>query len=220
MTSKTTKRVGSFFDGYANDFNAIYGDGVGGQRSLFNKFCDKFFRQAMSLRFDYVIQNIDRFRPERILDLGCGGGIYLQALINAGISFDAYTGVDVADGMLALCEKRIEKAGCQAKVNFVKGDVLDKSVLTPCDMVFAMGLFDYLENPQTLIDNIKAVKPCHFLFSAPKRDHWLVPQRSLRYRMRNCDLFFYTVPMLENLLDGLDYHIEDLGRDFMVHVKF
>ena len=48
--------VKTFFSGYAEDFDSIYGDGK--RRSIFNRIIDKMFRKAMYERYKRTINFI------------------------------------------------------------------------------------------------------------------------------------------------------------------
>ena len=103
-TVSETKDVETFFHGYAADFDSIYGHTK--KRSTWDKFLDKYFRRSMRLRYNLVLKYSANTNIETILDVGCGGGVYCEALLNMG---KTVTGLDIADGMLKLAEQKTKR---------------------------------------------------------------------------------------------------------------
>ena len=71
--------VKTFFSGYAEDFDSIYGDGK--RRSIFNRIIDKIFRKAMYERYKRTINFITEKNFKSVLDVGCGSGRYSLDLV-------------------------------------------------------------------------------------------------------------------------------------------
>ena len=71
--------VKTFFSGYAEDFDSIYGDGK--RRSIFNRIIDKMFRKAMYERYKRTINFITEKNFKSVLDVGSGSGRYSLDLV-------------------------------------------------------------------------------------------------------------------------------------------
>lgn len=76
-----------------------------------------------------------RLRRGLVIDLGCGSGIWAQALCEAGYEV---LGIDLSEAMIALSRKRVPDGQFRQESHF-------KAVLPPCIAVTALGeCFNYL----------------------------------------------------------------------------
>jgi SAM-dependent methyltransferase len=90
-------------------------------------------REAQQLRFDVMIDVAQRgsmclkgLEGCTILDAGCGAGDFAQCLIERGVNFTRYVGVDAVTEMIDLARQK-NLARCE----FIVGDLLgDQSLLT------------------------------------------------------------------------------------------
>jgi 2-polyprenyl-3-methyl-5-hydroxy-6-metoxy-1,4-benzoquinol methylase len=106
-----------------------------------------------------------------ILDYGCGSGVFLKHLIDAG---HRVTGVDVSLEMLASARRALESAGVTPE-RFVlervgescKGGYLDSAY----DGVMSLGVLEYLDDPVALLEElVQHLRPGGFLIlSLPNR---------------------------------------------------
>lgn len=210
----------SFFDGYAADFDSIYGDGVfDRKRNAFEKITDKLFRKAMRMRFDYVGDSIKALTPNSsVLDAGCGGGVYLHFLQNKEQSLN-YTGFDFAQNMIDLAKTRAERLRIEDNTSFELADIDSFSSDKKFDLVIGMGFFDYMKNAEEALSKLCSLSADKVIISLPKADHWLALQRKVRYRLRGCDLFLYSTEQRDVLLKKCNHKITDGERDWIVEIK-
>ena len=210
----------SFFDGYAADFDSIYGDGVfDRKRNAFEKITDKLFRKAMRIRFDYVGDTIKTLAPDSsILDAGCGGGVYLHFLQNKEQSLN-YTGFDFAQNMIDLAKTRAERLRIEDNTSFELADIDSFSSDKKFDLVIGMGFFDYMNNAEAVLSKLCSLSSNQVIISLPKADHWLALQRKVRYRLRGCDLFLYSTEHRDLLLKTYQHKITDGERDWIVEIR-
>jgi hypothetical protein len=86
-----------------------------------------------------------------------------------------------------------------------------------------MGVFDYVKDPVAMLSKLKNEVSKSIFASFPKKGGLLTWQRKVRYKMRNCPLYFYNKKTLVDILDrsGLQnkYTIIDLGRDYFVKIN-
>ena len=66
-----TERTASFFDRYAMDFNAIYGNSDRAFEGLINRL----FRRAMLVRYERTLAECRPIEGSSVIDIGCGGRI-------------------------------------------------------------------------------------------------------------------------------------------------
>ena len=95
--------------------------------------------------------------------------------------------------MLDLAEKRLDRYG--EKVRFVEGDFLDVELEGPYDVVVALGLFDYLPDPERFARRMHQLtaEGGTVVGSFPKWTWVKGPIRKIRYELiNNCPIFNYT----------------------------
>ena len=219
-TEKTSELqdVKSFFDGYANDFDSIYGHS--NSRSLLDKISDKLFRQSMYLRYQECLKNTSKKNIDTILDIGCGGGHYCDAFLNQG---KKVTGLDIADGMLKIAKLKTANYIQEGKANYILADYLSYEFAAKFDAACLMGFFDYIREPELILRKLEKDVSKEIYMSFPKKGGFLAWQRKIRYAKRNCPLYMTSKEELLELLKKLNWQdkaeIIDLGRDLFVKVK-
>ncbi|MGN7468836.1 class I SAM-dependent methyltransferase [Brevibacillus sp. SAFN-007a] len=79
-------------------------------------------------------------RDKRVVDIGCGSGIYSKAWAKLGAA--SVTGVDFSQVMLAAAQKQCTD---EPRISFVQGDALETGLPDSCaDVVFARALLHHL----------------------------------------------------------------------------
>src|SRR5258706_7003487 len=137
-TLTETKDVETFFHGYAADFDSIYGHTK--KRSSWDKFLDKYFRRSMRLRYDLVLKNAANPQIKTILDIGCGGGVYCEALLNMN---KTVTGLDIAEGILDLAINKTQKFIDEGKASYIHSGYLEHTFNQQFDAGVLVCFFDY-----------------------------------------------------------------------------
>lgn len=97
-------------------------------------------RSSQEKRFEALLALGD-FHGQRLLDVGCGFGDFLQFLRDRGVHPD-YTGLDLCEPMVSRCRERFAGPGAQ----FVAADVLEHEPARTYDFVVASGIFG-LDSP-------------------------------------------------------------------------
>jgi ubiquinone/menaquinone biosynthesis C-methylase UbiE len=204
--------VSSFFDRYAHDFSAIYGNSHG----PFDSMVNRLFRRSMALRYQRTLEGCDPIEGRSVLDIGCGPGHYSVALARRGAG--EVLGLDFADGMLEVARERAEKAGVSGTCRFEKGDFLECSFDRQFDYTIIMGFMDYIAEPAGMIRKALSITKRRAFFSFPVAGGLLGWQRQLRYRSR-CDLYLYTEQSVRELFSGIEdakVNVERIDRDLFV----
>ncbi|HEY7371479.1 MAG TPA: methyltransferase domain-containing protein [Polyangia bacterium] len=207
-----TSRTASFFDAYAKDFNAIYGN----DDTLVNGVVNKLFRKSMMLRYEKSLAGCQPVQGKTVIDIGCGPGHYGVALAAQGAS--RVLGVDFAPGMIEIARQRAARAGVTDRCTFTLGDFLKESGDEKFDYAIVMGFMDYIEDAGALMRKVLSVCRGKAFFSFPADGGPLAWQRRLRYRSR-CALYMYTEPQIRSLVSALGVRsssIEPISRDFFV----
>lgn len=214
---RETKDVAVFFHGYAADFDSIYGHTK--KRSTWDKLLDKYFRESMRIRFDLTIKNASNPSIQSVLDIGCGGGVYTEALLEKN---KTVTGLDIAEGMLNLAKNKTSRFNSTGKVNYILSSYLDHHFNQKFDAAILTGFFDYIKTPLEIFQKLKQDVSKEIYMSFPKAGGFLGWQRKVRYGIRNCPLYYYTENDIKQLLHQMDWQekatITSIKRDFFVKV--
>ena len=142
--SKTSQsvpeRVQKHFQEQASSFDELYGTEETNEEAPLQRT----LRPGLFRRRELAVSVVRSYDSPSVLDVGCGSGRIGEFLLEAGAG--SYVGNDFSRPMLDLAEKRLERYG--EKVRFVEGDFLDVDIDGRYDVVVALGLFDYLPDPE------------------------------------------------------------------------
>lgn len=217
MTTTVTKNVHDFFDGYAPDFNSIYN--YTEEKGFLGKSVDKYFRQTMMQRFHKVMEKSKNPTIKSIIDVGCGPGHYSEGFL---LQNKEVIALDLSENMIQLAKNRTKNLD-QSQITFITEGYMETQLPKKLDAACLMGFFDYIEHPIELLKKLKLDITQEIYASFPKKNHWLAPQRVVRYKQRNCPLYLYTKDQLDQILSdaGLESHysITSCKRDYFVHVS-
>jgi len=97
----------------------------------------------LRLIFKYTMEYLARSALQRVLDVGCGTGIYSVELANRGITV---TSLDSCKGMVDATECLLERSGLSDRVQVILADYLAWSgeARQEYDLVLAIGVLDYV----------------------------------------------------------------------------
>lgn len=205
-------RTANFFDGYAGDFSAIYGNA----HTPLNAIVNHVFRKSMRLRYERSLAGCNPIEGKTVIDIGCGPGHYAVALAARGAS--RVLGVDFAAGMIDIAKKRAESAGVSDRCTFTLGDFLEVTGDERFDYAIVMGFMDYIADPLSLMKRVLKVCRGKAFFSFPTDGGLLAWQRRMRYKSR-CDLYLYSEPQIRSLISQLEVKgssVERISRDYFV----
>jgi SAM-dependent methyltransferase len=209
-----------FFHEYSGRFDRIYAPDASIRGSL-----DRIFRRSMYERFEYVLKAYKEIAGGTVLDVGCGSGRYAVALALMGTK--RVVGVDVAEGMLDMARQSAEEAGVADRCEFVLGDFESVDLGEKFDYSIAMGLFDYIAEPEQFTRSMLAITNKRMIASFPRFSLLRSPQRRLRYSLiHHCPVYFYRPKSLTQMLKnagGENFQLIQLpggpGADMLVDLK-
>lgn len=203
-----------FFDRYAADFDAIYGNSNGAFTSIVNRY----LRKSMRLRYEMTIRGCDPIEGCTVLDIGCGPGHYSVALAQRGAKH--VLGIDFADSMVEIARERARAAGVADRCEFRVADWTKFPAAQKFDYVLALGFMDYMADPETTVAKIVSLCARRACLSFPMAGGLLGWQRKLRYRYQHrCELFLYSPERLQRILGKfgeVKANIQPISRDFFV----
>jgi 2-polyprenyl-3-methyl-5-hydroxy-6-metoxy-1,4-benzoquinol methylase len=210
MSAGTT--TAQFFDSYAHDFSAIYGN----SHAYLTRLANALFRRSMRLRYQKTLAGCSPIAGRTVVDIGCGPGHYGVALAKAGAA--AVRGIDFAPAMIQIARQHARQAAVDQRCTFEIGDCLTLPTTEKYDYAIVMGFMDYIADPRPLMEKVVSVTRGRAFFSFPKSGGPLAWQRMLRYRSR-CPLYLYSQRQVHELCSSLairDYRVESIARDFFV----
>ena len=180
-------RVRNRFRTKAEQFDDLYED----ERPLV-----RLLRPGLLRRRQLAVDTIGSYQSPRVLDVGCGSGRIAELALDAGAGH--YVGIDFAEEMLALARARLGRFG--DRVELIEGDFMQTGLDGPFEVVLALGLFDYLPDPQRFsrrMFELCARGGC-LVGSFPAWSLIKGPIRKIRYEwIGDCSIFNYTRRELE-----------------------
>src|SRR5579863_3459343 len=105
-------------------------------------------------RLEYAFYLLGDVRGNTVLDLGCGSGENLVALVERGARV---TGLDISPELIAIARQRLDKAGFEAILRVgsaYETGLPDESV----DVIFSINLIHHLDIPTVLAEMLRILK--------------------------------------------------------------
>jgi SAM-dependent methyltransferase len=178
--SSARERVRDHFQRAASSFDRLYEPGALAQRLL---------RPGLYERYEISLQVARRYPAPRILDIGCGSARIGESLLAGGAS--EYVGIDLSGSMLELARERLERFATRATL--IEGDFLGVELEGEFDVVLALGLFDYVAEPEPIVRRIAPLTQGSAVATFPRWSWLRGPIRHLRYEVVNdCPIYDYT----------------------------
>jgi SAM-dependent methyltransferase len=204
-----------FFDGYARDFEAIYG----GKRGFIGRMLDRIFRRSMYLRFKRTIEGCRPAAGRTVLDIGCGPGHYGVMLAKEGAA--KVVMLDCSAEMLNLARARAGQVGVADRCEFIQGTFEEYKPAQSLDFCIIMGVMDYIAAPEQFLSLAVAATARKVFISFPAAEGLLAANRRRRYRNRT-PLFLYRRAEVDALLERVapgKYSVEKLARDYFAVIN-
>jgi ubiquinone/menaquinone biosynthesis C-methylase UbiE len=212
----TQSQAGAFFDSFAETFDTFYDS----KRSPVMQWIDRRYRHDMFARYAMTFERLGDFSGRRVLDIGCGSGPYVAEALKRGAAH--VTAFDPAPGMLDLTRERIAKLGKLEQITLTQGYFPDQAPAGPFDLAIVMGVLDYVPDPVAFFSRLRQILMGKAAISFPSKHWFRTPIRKIRYRLRNCPVYFYdeasirsigeragfgTVDIVKIPGAGMDYHV-------------
>ncbi|MGD9722107.1 MAG: class I SAM-dependent methyltransferase [Pirellulales bacterium] len=209
-------QAGVFFDRFADTFDTFYD----GKRSPVMQWVDRRYRHDMFERYALTFERLGDLTGKRGLDIGCGSGPYMAEALRRGAS--QVVGLDPAPGMLELARRRVESLGLAERTEFVTGYFPETKPAGPFDFAIIMGVLDYVAQPVPFFAALRSILTGRVAVSFPSKHWFRTPLRKIRYRLRNCPVYFYDEQVIRSIgaeagfgtvdivkIDGagMDYHV-------------
>lgn len=186
-SAMASDRVRERFTAGARNFDDLYED---------ERLPVRLLRPGLFRRRQLAVSTVAAMNDPRVLDVGCGSGRVGEFVLEAGAS--RYLGIDFAPPMIDLAAMRLERFAPRCEL--LAADFLEAPIEETFDVILALGLFDYLEEPRrftTRMFQLAAPGGCA-IASFPAWSLLKGPVRKVRYEwIGNCPIFNYSAPQLE-----------------------
>ena len=165
------------FERDARSFDAIYRL----ERSPFWRWVNTTLRRAVFERYTITFEQAGDVRGKKILDVGCGSGVYSVDFARRGAG--RVVGVDFSGNMLGLARQEAEQHGVADRCEFIQVDFLALDLEDKFDISIAMGVFDYVPDQVTFLRKMVALTTGKVIVAFPGHSLLREPARRLRYRL-------------------------------------
>ncbi|MBD3219104.1 MAG: methyltransferase domain-containing protein [candidate division Zixibacteria bacterium] len=216
MPSNDTEKVRGYFERASDLFNSIYT----GEKSAFGRWLDKVLRPDLKERFLLTLHEVQKERPQSLIDIGVGPGQYLKAYAELGVP--QITGLDFSEPMLDLARKLVGKPPDGVEIIYTVADFTEAEFKQKFDISVAMGVYDYVANPEAFLRKMKDISNTCMLASFPSISVWRTPIRKVRYAWKRCPVYFYNRGRIEILAEKVGFKnieitkIRGSGMDYFV----
>ena len=203
-SQKQETNVKDYFEEIACTFDSYYREEAE-TRGLIGRIAHVIFRKpAMACRFQATFDFLGDLTGKRILDVGCGSGIYGVEIAKRGGQAD---GIDVSQAMVDLAQENAEKAGVSDRCRFFLTDLWD---FEPGASLYtagiAVGLFDYIPpaKQKDVLAKLLTFVSGEIIATFPKK--WVPATlfRKLWFLQKKLEVYFFTKARIRKLVPSED----------------
>ena len=167
------------FEREAGSFDAIYRL----ERSPLSRWFNKTFRKAVFERYDITFREAGDLHGKTVLDIGCGSGVYAVDFARRGAR--RVLGIDFSGSMLELARGEAATHGVAGACEFRRADFTQADLKGErFDVVIAMGVFDYLPEPESFLKKMAELASQNGRLIASFPGHSIVRERARKLRYR------------------------------------
>jgi len=204
-----------YWDSEVERFDAIYSR----KKTRLGILLDKIFRKAMYQRLKLTLKLSEPIQKRTFLDVGCGTGRYSLELARRDAK--KVVGIDVAEGMIKVCNRRAKKDNLEDRTRFIQADIMEYAPDEAFDICIGMGLLDYIKDPLPTLIKIRELTREKAFLSFPKLWSWRTLPRKIRLGLKRCPVYFYTRRRIYELLTDAGFKkvtIRQMGPMYFVIV--
>ena len=182
------------FERDAQSFDAIYRL----ERSRFWRLVNTTLRKAVFERYDITFDQAGDVTRKKILDVGCGSGVYAVDFARRGAR--RVIGVDLSSNMLKLANQEAEQHGVADRCTFIQADFLELDLKDTFDISIAMGVFDYVPDQVAFLRKMVELTIGKVIVAFPGHSLLREPARRLRYKLTGKgDIYLYSRDDVERI---------------------
>ncbi|MBI4242091.1 MAG: methyltransferase domain-containing protein [Candidatus Rokubacteria bacterium] len=181
----TARRVGRYFETHSRRYDELYGE----RHSPVQRLVNRLLHRVIQERFDLTFARCGPLGGKRVLDIGCGSGRYAVRFAQEGAA--EVVAIDLSPRMLELAEARARAAGVADRCRFERADFARAAFRGPFDIITAIGLFDYVAEPEPLLVKMRGLSRGRAFASFPMRWQVRALIRRLSFLPSGCPIYFY-----------------------------
>lgn len=162
MQNKTQQ----YFEKEFSDFDASYKEGRG-IKDIIRRLAYTYNKKAIKDRLNALLTLVgDKIHNLKILEIGCGPGVYSIELAKKGA---AVTALDYSGGMIEAAKKNA--LNHNVSINFILNDFFSWNTNSTYDYIFATGVIEYIEPIQQLqfLRKMASLSNDYVIISFPKK---------------------------------------------------
>jgi 2-polyprenyl-6-hydroxyphenyl methylase/3-demethylubiquinone-9 3-methyltransferase len=99
------------------------------------------------LRLDYI-DRLAGLRGKSVLDVGCGGGILAESMVERGARV---TGIDLAEKPLKVAELHLRESGQQVEYRMISAEELAREAPHAFDIITCMEMLEHVPEPAATV---------------------------------------------------------------------
>lgn len=208
-------RIRTHFSRSAIRFDSLYGEE---EMHPIRRWVNRTFRRDIYERYVRTIEHVRIHRLRSALDVGCGSGRYAIGLAEAGAR--RIVGVDFSPHMIELAAANTSGLGT-ADVELVCADFAEFQTDERFDVVIAMGFFDYVADPVSILARMRELARHSVVASFPSVSVYRTPLRKVRYVLRGLPVYFYDADEIAGFSDAAGFarheveKIRGAGMDYV-----
>ncbi|HEX3473488.1 MAG TPA: class I SAM-dependent methyltransferase [Kofleriaceae bacterium] len=188
----TARRVREFFDRHALAYDARFSGGA-----LATAWA-RLSRPAVFERLRTAASLVRCLGRPEVLDLGCGSGLGMIAMADAGAR--SITGVDFSARMLDLARRRLAARPRDAAIHLIEHDVLTwPGSPGGWDLTVALGVLEYYPDASGLVARMAELTRGWALFSVRAWSRLRGAIRARHYARARCPIYFVDRPAIDAL---------------------
>lgn len=200
----------------SRQFDSFYEE----KKGFISRLIDNTFRRSMRLRFEKVIEGAAPYEGKTVLDVGCGAGRYALALARSGIKHAH--GIDFAESMIFDAIARARDLEVIDICKFEKADFIEMEITETYDHSYAMGVLDYIEDPEAFVKKMAEHTTVSVMVSFPSSGglvQWF--RKHYFYKIKKCPVYFYTEEDVRRIAQatGKPFTIDTLAKDYFLTIK-
>ena len=212
MNEAQPSQVKAYWEKVARTFDTIYS----GEKSGIYRWLDRVFRKDMYERLRLTLEVCGADEIHSVLDVGTGSGRFCIPL---AAGKDRVVGIDFSEPMIELARRHAAENEVESKCRFEVGDFLEMDFDEPFDAIMAIGLFDYIRQPDVFLTKMNAVAERVVVATYPRFWTWRAPVRWIRLHLQGCPVYFFTKSQIRKSYEAAGMRIERLesvGKIFFV----
>jgi len=201
-----------YFDRVPKQWDAFYS-----HENRLMYLVNTLLRKGLYRRYQLTFEYCGELSGATVLDIGCGTGRYSVECAKRGAK--RVVGIDFAPAMIEFSKNIAKQMNVADICEFICADFLTYSFEESFDIVLALGLFDYIKDPDPVFKKIAELNPRVFVASFPRFTPIWGIQRIIRYKwIKKCPIYNYSQKQLIHLYNKApfkEYQIVPCEKGFI-----